>query len=189
MKTTLGLTLVLIIGITSCNGRKNSNLALAQSIEEFKTKNAIESVSYLPKNYREQSQDTTLSNGFKIKTRTFTNMNDSVVKSVIRDTITYKKLHREVNALVTIFFNDKQVFEKTITKDFLTHNLISEQLNLEHSVLQSLWLSQDHVLQDNEVTLYMDYCDLTNESCKRFSISIDNLGNYIIKSISNQTYL
>ena len=62
MKNLFALLLILIIGLTSCEGRKTQNQALAESINEFKKNTSLEVKNYIPEQYLERSIDTTLSN-------------------------------------------------------------------------------------------------------------------------------
>lgn len=120
MKKTISLLVLLVIGFTSCNGRITANQSLTESIEEFKINTAIESQTYIPEVYTEISNDTLLSNGFRVKTTTFTDMDHSIVRFVVKDSVTYKKYYRDVEGLVTVNFKNKCVFEKTINKGFVT---------------------------------------------------------------------
>lgn len=110
MKNTISLLVLLIIGFTSCDGRITANQSLTESIEEFKINTAIESQTYIPEVYTEISNDTLLSNGFRVKTTTFTDMDNSIVRSVVKDSVTYKEYYRDVEGLVTVTFKNKCAF-------------------------------------------------------------------------------
>ncbi|SHH51246.1 hypothetical protein [Winogradskyella jejuensis] len=177
MKKILYIIPILIIAFTSCEGRKSHTKALSESIEAFKAKTTIEKVEYIPENYREIAIDTTLSNGFSIKIKTFTNMNNHITIEDAKDSLFLKKHYRTVNSHISITHQDHNIFEKTIDKSFLiTQNeRLSDYLTIAN--LKGVWINQ---LQssNSQVVLDIDYCMIETSDCKSLKLNINKDGSY-----------
>ena len=94
MRIFLGILLITVLGFTSCEGRISKTQALEKDIKEFQDSVSIQVDVYKPKNYLEREVDTTLSNGFRVKIKTYTDMDNNVLFTKIKDTINYQKYYR-----------------------------------------------------------------------------------------------
>jgi len=122
MKTIIGLLLVLLIGFTSCDGRQSQNQALSKSIEEFKKSASIEVDVYIPETYFERVIDTTLSNGFKVKIKTYTDTDNNVLFTKIKDTINYQTFYRNYKFDISITKNNKLIYNESFNKQKVNNN-------------------------------------------------------------------
>ncbi|TCK69103.1 hypothetical protein DFQ05_0617 [Winogradskyella wandonensis] len=179
MRTPILLLCMALIGLTACEGRKTMKRSLSESIKTYTTSHYIEETNYIPEAYREIDIDTTLSNGFNVKIKTFTNMKTYIPKSELKDSITYNKKYRAINSEVVIFHKNKKVFEDIIDKDFL----ISENNTIKDFALLSnirgVWLNQ-YQNYENKVVLDINLCTVESYDCKSMKLSIDKNGNYTL---------
>ncbi|WP_426430281.1 hypothetical protein ACPX19_12180 [Winogradskyella sp. HB-48] len=116
MRNLLGVLLILIIGFTSCEGRITKNQALAEDIEHFKKTVTVQIDVYKPENYVEREVDTTLSNGFRVKIKTYTDMDNSVLFTKIKDTINYQTYYRNFKFDILVEKDNKIVYDKSFDK-------------------------------------------------------------------------
>ena len=184
MKNTIGLLMLLVIGFTSCEGRKTSKQALSESVTKFKSNNTIISENYVPKVYREVSTDTILSNGFRV----FTNINNNVINTIKKDSITEKILHRDIESLIIVEFENKVVFEKTISKQFIVNSLTNLKTNLTRSILKGTWINEDITTRDNSIHIDIQYCSVSNNECQNFNLIVDTSGSYNLNSTKENTF-
>lgn len=116
MKKIIGLLVILIIGFTSCEGRKTSNQALTESIKEFKKNASFEVDVYIPENYVEREVDTLLSNGYRVKIKTYTDESQNVLFTKIKDTINYQTYYRNFKFDISVLKNDKLIYSESFDK-------------------------------------------------------------------------
>ena len=188
MKNTIGLLMLLVIGFTSCEGRKTSKQALTESVTKFKSNNTIISENYIPKVYREVSMDTVLSNGFRVFTKTFTNMKTNVINTVKKDSITEKILQRDIESLIIVEFKNQVVFEKTISKQFIVNSSTNLKTDLTRSILKGTWINEDITTRDNSIHIDIQYCSVSNNECQNFNLIVDTSGNYNLNSLKENTF-
>lgn len=122
MRNLLGLFLILVVALTSCEGRTTTNQALSESIEEFKETNTIERITYTPESYTEVTTDTIFNSGFRIKIKFYSDMENQILKKVNQEDTIYKKYYREFYAQINISKNGNEIFNKTIDKNFILSN-------------------------------------------------------------------
>lgn len=101
----------------NCEGRKSQNIALEESIKEFKSNFSIEKNTFIPEQFTEVKVDSTLTNGFRIKARHFTDMKNAHIISKIEDYIKTKTHYRNWITDLEITFNNKIILNKRITNN------------------------------------------------------------------------
>lgn len=181
MRNLLGLLLILTIGFTSCEGRRTTHQSLAKSVEEFKAKHTFEKITYIPEVYNEIVTDTLLSNGFRVKIKTFSDMENAVIKTLEKDNVSKKTHYREHIGALEIYYRDKLITETNIDK--------SNFFEVEHkdfwdsSVLKAVNLNFFSSL-DNELLINVSYCIPETSDCKEFIVSVDNIGNYTSEELT-----
>ncbi|WP_179335124.1 hypothetical protein [Winogradskyella costae] len=116
MKHLLGLLIIIIIGFTSCEGRKTQSQALYESIAEFKKTVTFETNIYIPENYLEHQVDTLMSNGFRVKIKTYSDMTKDVLFSNIKDTINYQTHYRNFKFDIRVEKEGQLIFEESFDK-------------------------------------------------------------------------
>lgn len=116
MRNILGLLLFTILGFISCEGRITKNQALAKDIEEFNKTVSVQIDVYKPESYTERQVDTTLSNGFRVKIKAYTDMDNSVLFTKIKDTINYQTYYRNFKFDILVEKDNKIIYNKSFDK-------------------------------------------------------------------------
>lgn len=184
MKHFLGLLFIITIAFTSCEGRKTSHQALAESIEEFKKTANLEVDVFIPESYFEKEVDTVLHNGFKVKIKTFTDLEHSVDFSKIKDTINYQTHYRNFKFEISIKKDNKVIYnehfnKERVNKDFNNSNntkegLISPDFD-KLAVLKSIQINDDPSFITN-VKIDILYTIPESDKHVGFTLVVDDKG-------------
>ncbi|NRD21450.1 hypothetical protein HNV08_15450 [Winogradskyella eckloniae] len=111
------LLLILVGSLSiSCEGRKTQHQALSESIEEFKKTVNFETHNYIPETYLEQKVDTVLSNGFRVKIKTFSDSTNAVRFSKIKDTINHQTHYRNFKFEISVSKNNVVIYNEHFNK-------------------------------------------------------------------------
>ncbi len=130
------LILIIFIAFLSCDGRDRVFKTNEEILIENKLLDSFsESIKYFPETYSEVETDTILNNGFKVKIKTYTDMNSSVLIEFTQDTINYKRFYREFLSNIIVRYNNDKVFEEKINVDFLAKNSIESKDFLNGKVI------------------------------------------------------
>jgi len=116
MRNILGLLLFIVLAFTSCEGRITKNQSLAKDIEEFNKTVSVQIDVYKPESYTERQVDTTLSNGFRVKIKAYTDMDNSVLFTKIKDTINYQTYYRNFKFDILVEKDNKIIYNKSFDK-------------------------------------------------------------------------
>jgi hypothetical protein len=157
MRIIIGILLILILGFTGCEGRKTKSQALKAAVASFNKKVTIEIPVYKPATYAESSVDTVFSNGYRVKIKTYTDMENSVLFTKIKDTINYQTYYR--NFKFNVFVQKKgrliynQHFDKHKIHEILQSNSTSmlefEDFNDDLAILKSIELNRNNPNADH----------------------------------------
>ena len=179
---TLGVVLVLL----ACNGGKTKRDALNESISKFKDSiEPIEIVEYIPKEYSEVVTDTILSNGFIVKIKSFTNMNESVLYTFTSNTENSNHYFRKIDSEIIVYKNEKEIFSEVFNKEFLLRHFPDID-NLEDFITSEIYIDQLESIQTNKLVLIASQCIPTqNDTCPIYKIVIDAVGQYNTSKIYN----
>ena len=167
--------LIVVIAFTSCDGRKSKKLALADSINTFKKTNTIEISNYIPESYRETTLDTTFDSKFRLKLKTFTDLDHSVLKEIIKDTIHYKKHYRQLKSTIEISYNNKVIYKRTLSNANLNNLLKLNKANFNSKIIQGVWLNNENTTT-KLIALDFSICEPELENCSDFRLSINKYG-------------
>ncbi|WP_417875678.1 hypothetical protein [Winogradskyella sediminis] len=116
MKHLLAIVTLCIIALMSCEGRKTQQQALSESIEEFKKTVSFEKRVYIPESYMEQEVDTLMSNGFRVKIKTYADMTNAVHFSKIKDTINYQTYYRNFKFDISVTKDKQEIYNESFDK-------------------------------------------------------------------------
>jgi len=117
MKNYLIFLIIIAIGFTGCNNKKSKSQALSESVKEFKKTVNLETNVYIPEAYFEHEVDTLISNGYRVKIKTYTDMSNSVLFSKIKDTINYQTYYRNFKFDITVSKNEKVIYQENFNKE------------------------------------------------------------------------
>lgn len=184
MRNIIGVLLILVIGLTSCEGRKSQSQALSESIDEFKKSASLEVDVYVPETYLEHRVDTTLSNGYKVIIKTYSDEENNVLFSKIKDTINYQTFYRNYKFDISITKNGQLIYNESfdkprVNKDFNYNFNKYSCSNLRDfdklSVLKSIQVNDDLSLK-NVVGIDIIYAIPESDKYGYHTLFIDEKG-------------
>lgn len=132
-------------------------------------------IRFIPEAYVEKTIDTTLSNGKKIVIKTFTDMENGVLKESNANSFFY----RDLKASVLIKNNDTSI-ELTIDKALIKDkDLYCEDLKefYNERIIKSISLSEYDSLELDKTVLLIDLCEPQTSFCIQFNLIIENSGD------------
>jgi hypothetical protein len=183
MNKLLPILLLLSIIFIGCDGRER---AKQTNVEVLKAHDLLDSFSkhteYIPKDYTEVVTDTILSNGFKVKVKTYSDMNSSVLQSFEENAIKHNLHYREFVSEVSVFKDDQLVFNETINDSFLKEHIPNIN-GLETSINKGIAVNEEKSLETNSIHLAISNCKPDNiKNCPSYYIIIDEKGHFKIKN-------
>lgn len=183
MRKLLGLFIILIIGFTSCEGRKTQYQSLSEDIEEFKKLNVIEKVSYYPEDYTETVNDTILNNGYKIQVKYFSDMQKSIEKEYTKDDIKFRNYYREFNSEVSISFKSKTIFNQLIDKEFLSQKGNIPYQKFKNLRLENMWIDQTESINSTRIDLLYSEIAGADVDIVHLKLIVYKDGNYDLEEV------
>ncbi|GGI57293.1 hypothetical protein [Winogradskyella haliclonae] len=185
MKNGLYFILILVIGFTSCEGRKSQRKALTESISSFKKDNTIKINEFIPETYFEHRIDTILSNGFRVKIQTSTDMINQVVFTKTKDNIDYVNNYRNFNFNVTIEKNGKKLFDESFNKQKVNDLFgYSSDIDSEEPIhdfntlalLKSIHLNEELSVKNDSIYIDIAYAIPNEDYIDWHTLKIDKHG-------------
>ncbi|WP_308992816.1 hypothetical protein QLS71_015860 [Mariniflexile litorale] len=176
--------LLIVFVFLSCTGGKTKKDSLKTSVEKFKDSiGVLEIVKYFPETYSETITDTVLSNGFKVKIKTYANMNSSVINTFEADTIVYKHFYRDYISEITVFKNDNKILSESIDKPFfLKHNNELKEY-FEIAILSGVWINDNEELTKDKTSIYIMYTQPETDNYYLSEMIINSDGTFLINEI------
>lgn len=194
MRHFFALLLILILGLTSCEGRKSQNQALAESIDDFKKNTSVEKLTYTPKNYTYQNIDTTFVNGFSIYNKLYIDMENSIlVEEKNKNSIVHKTYIREGKADVIVKFKDEILFSETIDNTFILQTDATQKETLKNMTLLNVFLDKtfSNQSQTNKTDIFIQFYNPKNTKAQlSYKLTINLNKKYTLQKIknTNQSY-
>lgn len=177
------LTLILIITLSNigCDGRDKVYKTNKEILKEHKLYESFsERITYIPENYQETTTDTIMSNGFYVKIRSYTNMNNSTLITYAKNNLHYKNFHRNINSLVSIYKNNHKTASTLVTKQLFIDYDKSFKTLLINKVIQGVWLNQYASIINNKVILNVHLYEPETKIGTNFVLGFDDEGNIFI---------
>lgn len=183
------LLFVLSIILISCDGRERAHKNNKDTLLESKLLDSFsENIKYFPEQYSETETDTILSNGFRVKIKLYSDMDNVVLNMFKKDNITHKHYYRDSIANVIVLKNNIEVFNKTINKSFLATNSNQSKHVLEKATINDIWLNQLYSIESNDkIKIDVSFNSIGKRSNSIYQIYIDNKGMYSIKEHLEET--
>jgi len=151
------LVLVFAIAVVSCDGRHRVH---DKNYDTFKLQDKTDSekITYIPEEYTEVVTDTLLSNGFRIKIKTYTDMKNGILDSlIVKDSITTKTIKRDFISEVTVFKDGKEILFKTINKSLFSDIYDYHGDILKDMTLVNVWINQFILANQDVAQIEIDY--------------------------------
>lgn len=111
------LVAIIALGFINCDGRRNTQQALSESISEFKKRVNIEIDVFIPEGYTAHEVDSVLDNGFDVSIKTYTDMEHSTTQTRIKDTINYQTHYRNYIYNILIKKSGRDIYKEQFTKE------------------------------------------------------------------------
>ena len=191
MKNYLIFLIIIVIGFTSCENRKSKSQALSESVKEFKKTVNLETNVFIPDTYFEHEVDTLISNGYRVKIKTYTDMSNSVLFSKIKDTINYQTYYRNFKFDITVSKNEKVIYQENFNKEKVNKafnynpNLVegSDLYNFDKlAILKSIQVNDDPTYQ-NMVVIDILYAIPESDKSASHTLFINSKGKSNIVQI------
>ena len=176
------LFLAIIVALSSCDGRDKANRNAQNDLLENKVLDSFNDViKHFPEEYVEVVTDTVLNNGFHIKIKTFTNMEDIILNEFEADSVKYKHFYRNYVGEVTVLLNETLILNKKINKSLFKD--LTPDFNWEASIMGPIAINQENS-NAKQVQLDVYYCLADSENCKDYKIIIDKSGDLKIQDLN-----
>ncbi|GAA4808830.1 hypothetical protein [Litoribaculum gwangyangense] len=177
------ILLLLAISIFGCHNNKTKQDTLNESISKFvNSLKPVEIVEFIPKEYTQVISDTILSNGFRVKIKSYTNMEKSVHKTIINDNyINQNNNYRDWISEVKIEKDGKLIWSETINDDFFLKNEIQKELFLSKAININVRVDEENSIKKDSITLIAGYFDPFENHAVLFNLEIDVMGNHNLK--------
>lgn len=185
MRNILILLTLISVAFISCDGRKTHSESLQEAVEAFKDSvGPIEVIKYFPEDYAENVTDTILSNGFRVKIKTYTDMENSYLDAFEGEGTIYKHYYRNYKTDIVILKNDKEVLITTVGNDFMMKNNPSlDESFKEEMMMSGVWIDQSKSNNHANVVLDFSFCKPETDFCYHYEMTVENNGDYHIKEI------
>ena len=178
------LSVLIIITFISCDGIDRKHKSNEEVLKENKLLDSFtENIKYIPEAYTEVNTDTILSNGFRVKIKTYTEMQDNVFNEFTIDSIRYKFYYRNYTGKLDVFYNNKSILKETINKSYL--NKSNDKDFWDDAIMGGIYLNE-LISTKKEVYISVLYCIPESETCKEFNIIVDKEGNTTLEELEQE---
>ncbi len=173
--------LILVVCSASCDGRDRVYKTNTDVLKENKLLDSFsENVTFIPDTYTQVVTDTILSNGFRIKIETYSDMKESILNTVTSDAIIHKKYYREFKSNVVVYKDDKEILSKQIDKPFFAKNFETLNTASDNLVLSSVFVDQEIQTNNDETKIDVNYYHPINNYYLNFRIIVNETGDFKI---------
>jgi len=183
--------MIFLISFTliSCDGRSEIYKSNQEILKAHRLYESFsERINYIPEFYLETTTDTILSNGYKIKIKSYTDMNNSLLNTYTKENIQHKNYYRNINTNITIIKNNQEILSKLITKDDLIACDKSLEKMIQNKILQGVWINEYASLIKNKVIINVLFVEPETNKNINYSLEFDAQGKLFITEKLNQKY-
>ncbi|WP_274475532.1 hypothetical protein [Mangrovimonas aestuarii] len=178
------LALPLFIFAVSCDGRGRAYLSNKEVLMEHNLLESFsENVSYIPVDYTETITDTILSNGFSVRIKLFTDMENSKLLEYTKDTINYKEFYRETKAEVQVKKDNTILFDRVFNSEVFTEELPSQKEILKVVNLQAVSTEQLESSLTGNISITFSFKRPKENKLWDYRLIIDEQGNHKFEAI------
>lgn len=189
MKTSFYVILFLSLAFISCDGRDKIYKTNQEILKEHKLyKSFSESISYIPESYLETSTDTILSTGFQVKIKSYTDMENSILKEYTKGNILHKTFFRDINTSISIIKDNQEIVSTAITKQLFKDYYKSTHTNFNHKIIQGIWLNQYASIINNKIIVDIQLYEPKTEHYEYYTLGFDNDGTFFINNQEKQEF-
>jgi len=171
--------LCLSIVLINCDGRDRVFKTTEEALIENKLLDSFsESIQYFPELYREVETDTTLSNGYKVKIRYYSDMKNQVTEKTKEDLISNIKHYRDFVSEVTVLKDSKEIFKKSINKYNIREGDTDFVKIVQKLILQPIFVNQEKSIENNNLIIALPLCSTDTSHCLFYELIINADGKF-----------
>lgn len=148
MKKLILLFGICLIALVSCDGRKSFDKSLTNNTSNFEGIEPYEIIVFKPESPFYKKVDTLLHNGYRVKINTYTDSDNSIVTSKIKDTITTKTHHRSYKFDIQVEKKGNIIYSDSFNKTKANALFSFRDDFQKKAVLQYISLSDEPTLDD-----------------------------------------
>jgi hypothetical protein len=182
--------MIFLISFTliSCDGRSKrykSNREILQNhdlLESFS-----KSITYIPQAFIKTHNDTILSNGYRVKIESYTDMENSYIKSSIKNNIQHINYYRNIKASIEISKNSKESILIPISQDILVAKNKSLEKPLKNKLIKGIWIDEYASNMSNQVIIDILFYEPETNNTVNYSIVFDEKGILFINDKLKKT--
>jgi len=189
MKNLIFIVFLISFAVISCDGRNKIYKSNQEILKEYGLYEAFsEHINYIPESYLETTTDTILSNGYKIKIKSYTDMNNSLLNAYTKENIQHKNYYRNINTRITIIKNNQEILSKLINKEALITCDKSLERMIQNKILQGVWVNEYASLINNKVIINVLFIEPATSKNINYSLEFDDQGELFITDKLKQKY-
>ena len=182
LKQSFFLLILAGLAFTSCEGRITKSQALSEDIDEFNRTVTVEIPVFKPESYMEREIDTVMQNGYRVKIKTYTDMEHTVLFTKIKDTINYQTHYRNFKFSIAIEKNGQRVFNELFDKRRI-NQLFEFNANVrpeisgfeEFGILKSIEFNDD-LSNSEQIEIDIIYAIPNSDKSALYTMTIDDNG-------------
>jgi hypothetical protein len=177
-KIVVFIPIILLLILTSCDGRKSKIDRINDAVSEFNNNNnqrLIDIKDYYPEQYTETKTDSIISKTFRVYVKNYSLMNQEVlIKQSIKNRSKTSQFHRVFESEIIVAVNDKIIYSKHISVEKFRDFESTAFWN--NAILEHVWVNQEHSNTEN-LSLSISLINPKNKAFKLYEILIDKSGN------------
>lgn len=175
-KIVVFIPIILLLILTSCNGRKSKIDLINGAVSEFNNnQRLIDIKDYYPKQYTETKTDSIISKTFRVHVKNYSLMNQEVlIKQSIKNRSKTSQFHRVFESEIIVAVDDKIIYSKHISVEKFRDFESTEFWN--NATLEHVWVNQEHSNTEH-LSLGISLINPKNKAFKLYEILIDKSGN------------
>nr|WP_321235258.1 hypothetical protein [uncultured Psychroserpens sp.] len=175
-KIVLLVPCIILLVLTSCDGRTSKKERLEHAISEFNKNQKLTSVKhYYPESYAETKTDSLISKTFKVSIKNYTSMDSQILlNQSVKDLKMTSKYHRSFESEIIVTVQDEIIFKRHISAEKFRD--ISPSEFWKNATLEHVWVNQE-ISNDKKLILGISFINPKNESYKLYEMRIDKSGN------------
>ncbi len=189
MKYLIFILFFISMTIISCDGRSKLYKSNQEILKEHGLYDTFsERINYIPESYLETTTDTILSNGYRIKIKSFTDMNNSFLNAYAENTIQHKDYYRNINTYITIIKNNEEILSKLINKDSFIEYDKSLEKSIHNKTIQGVWINEYASLVNNMVIINVMFVEPETNKHINYYLEFDAQGKLFLTDKLKQKY-
>lgn len=181
--------ILISFAIISCDGRSKIYKSNQEILKEHGLYEAFSKhTNYIPESYLETTTDTILSNGYKIKIKSYTDMNNSLLNSYTKNNIQHKNYYRNINTQITIVKNNEEILSKLINKETIIEFDKSLEKRIHNKTILGVWVNEYASLIYNRVIIDVLFVEPETNKNINYSLEFDLQGKLFVTDNLKQKY-